>query len=181
MGRGLWHVAAVGGERLHAHARNRTQSASQSASRRCQASCPRAVTKLAWPKRRLGAAKPCLRARPCSATSRRGDGSYPGRPDATLPSWQVSGQKLGRQVWPPSRRPLGLISWGLGFLRKVFKLKKSQGQKLKEKCTCCTKCISGPEVKRFSTAKILQKVMQYLCMGKCAMVLRIFRNYLRFF
>ena len=46
MGRGLWHVAAVGGERLHAHARNRTQSASQSASRRCQAPCPRAVTKL---------------------------------------------------------------------------------------------------------------------------------------
>ena len=68
---------------------------------------------------------------------------------------------LGRQVWPPSRRPLGLISWGLEFLRKVFKLKKYQGQKLKEKCTCCTKCISGPEVKRFSTAKILQKVMQH--------------------
>ena len=34
MGRGLWHGAAVGGERLHAHARNRTQSASQSVSRR---------------------------------------------------------------------------------------------------------------------------------------------------
>ena len=91
MGRGLWHVAAVRGERWHAHTRNRTQSASQSASRRCQAPCPRAVTKLAWPKQRPGAAKPCLRARPCSATSRRGDGSYPGRPDATLPSWQVSG------------------------------------------------------------------------------------------
>ena len=155
----MWCGAAVGGERWNEHARNRGQDDSQSASRRCQAPCPHAVTMLAWSKRWPGAAKPCLCARPCSVTSRRGDGSYPGRPEATLPCWQVSGQKLGRQVWPPSRRPLGLISWGLGFLRKFLKLKKAQGQKLKEKCTCCTKCISGPEVKRFSTAKILQKMM----------------------
>ena len=66
MGRGLWRGAAVGGERWNEHARNREESASQSASRRCQAPCPRAVTKLAWSKRRPGAAKPCLRARPCS-------------------------------------------------------------------------------------------------------------------
>ena len=120
MSRGLWRGAAVGGESWNEHARNREQGASQSASRRCQASCPCAVTKLAWSKQRPGAAKPCLRARPCSVTSRRGDGSYRGRPDLTLPSWQVSDQKLGRQVWPPSRRPLGLISCGLGCLRRVF-------------------------------------------------------------
>ena len=43
---------------------------------------------------------------------RKGEDSMPGRPDVTLACWQVSGQKLGRQVWRASRRPLGLISLG---------------------------------------------------------------------
>ena len=47
MGRGLWRGAAVGGERWNEHARNRGQGDSESASRRCQAPCPHAVTKLA--------------------------------------------------------------------------------------------------------------------------------------
>ena len=83
----------------------------------------------------------------------------------TLACWQVSGQKLGRQVWLASRWPLGLISWGLGFLRRVVKLKKDQGQMIKEKCTCCTNWNFGPEEKLFSIAKILQKVMQYFSWG----------------
>lgn len=145
MGRGCRCGAACVGERWNDHTLNKGECAIQSASIRYQAPCLHAVTTLAWSRRRPNVAKPCLHSSPHNVWSRKVDSSCPGRPDLTLLSWQVSDQKLGRQVRQSSRRPLGLISWGLGFLRRVFKLKKDQGQKIKEKCTCCTKCISGLE------------------------------------
>ena len=42
-------------------------------------------------------------------------------------------------------------------------------------------CMFGPEEKLFSVAKILQKVMQYFCLGRWARVQRIFRNYFKNF
>ena len=60
-----------------------------------------------------------------------------------------------------------------------MKLKKNQPHWIKEKYTCCVKCLLYLEQKWFSVAKIFQKVMKYFCSGRCPRVQRIFGNFLR--
>ena len=58
-------------------------------------------------------------------------------------------------------------------------LKKNQHHWIKENGTCCRNHLFRPEQKRFSVARIFQKVMQYFCSGRCPRVQRIFGNFLR--